>query len=261
MPWYYADNGQQTGPLTDEQFQSLIQSGTIRADTLVWRDGMANWQPCNTITMPAGNPPVVTTTPGTVPGTVICAECRQPFPVEQTARFGDAFVCPNCKPVFVQKLREGAPVPAVTAAGPLRYAGFWVRFGAKFIDQIILNAVTIPFTLYFIFKVQRDMMPPTPNWSAFIADEVAASAIGMAVALAYAWVFVGRWGATPGKMVFGLRVVTPEGSKVTYARAFGRYWGEVLSGLTCSIGYIIAAFDIQKRALHDHVCATRVVYK
>jgi hypothetical protein len=31
--------------------------------------------------------------------------------------------------------------------------------------------------------------------------------------------------------------------------------------MTCFIGYIIAAFDNEKRALHDHICTTRVVYK
>jgi hypothetical protein len=31
--------------------------------------------------------------------------------------------------------------------------------------------------------------------------------------------------------------------------------------MVCYIGYIIAAFDGQKRALHDHMCDTRVIYK
>jgi len=26
------------------------------------------------------------------------------------------------------------------------------------------------------------------------------------------------------------------------------------------IGYIMAAFDSEKRALHDHICDTRVIY-
>jgi len=35
----------------------------------------------------------------------------------------------------------------------------------------------------------------------------------------------------------------------------------MVSGLACYIGYIIVAFDDQKRALHDHMCNTRVIYK
>ena len=64
-----------------------------------------------------------------------------------------------------------------------------------------------------------------------------------------------------GKMAVGIKVTTPEGQPISYLRAFGRAWAEQLSGLICNIGYIIAAFDDQKRALHDHICNTRVSYK
>ena len=42
--WFFAANGQQQGPFPDAQFQSLIGNGTVRADTLVWTEGMAGWQ-------------------------------------------------------------------------------------------------------------------------------------------------------------------------------------------------------------------------
>ena len=71
--------------------------------------------------------------------------------------------------------------------------------------------------------------------------------------------FIGRYGATLGKMALGLRVVTSEGAPVTYARALGRYFAKLLSAFLCGIGYLLAAFDEQKRALHDRICDTRVV--
>jgi uncharacterized RDD family membrane protein YckC len=77
----------------------------------------------------------------------------------------------------------------------------------------------------------------------------------------YSIFFVGKYGATPGKMVCGLRVVASDGGTLSYGRATGRFFAELLSGLVCYIGYIIAGFDSQKRALHDHICNTRVVYK
>ena len=52
-----------------------------------------------------------------------------------------------------------------------------------------------------------------------------------------------------------------DGSKISYQRAFGRAWADILSGMICYIGYIIAGFDKEKRALHDHICQTRVIYK
>ena len=38
-------------------------------------------------------------------------------------------------------------------------------------------------------------------------------------------------------------------------------FAELLSGMICDIGYLIVAFDSQKRGLHDHICNTRVIYK
>jgi uncharacterized RDD family membrane protein YckC len=82
-----------------------------------------------------------------------------------------------------------------------------------------------------------------------------------AAVVLYNTLFVGKFAATPGKMACGLKVVDAEGGKVKYGRAFGRACSEILSGMVCYIGYIIAGFDQQKRALHDHICSTRVVYK
>jgi uncharacterized RDD family membrane protein YckC len=60
-------------------------------------------------------------------------------------------------------------------------------------------------------------------------------------------------------MVLGLKVVTANGGLISVGRAFGRYFAQILSGLILGIGYIMAAFDEQKRALHDHICGTRVI--
>lgn len=42
--WFYASEGQQHGPYPEIQLRELIGRGTISSDTLVWTDGMANWQ-------------------------------------------------------------------------------------------------------------------------------------------------------------------------------------------------------------------------
>jgi len=74
-------------------------------------------------------------------------------------------------------------------------------------------------------------------------------------------VMIGKFGATLGKMACKIQVVTAEGGRVSYLRSLGRYFAKFLSGLICLIGYIIAAFDEEKRALHDRICVTRVVLK
>ena len=79
--------------------------------------------------------------------------------------------------------------------------------------------------------------------------------------IGYQIFFLGKYGATLGKMACGLRVVTADGGKISYGRATGRAFAEMLSGIICYIGYIMIAFDDQKRGLHDHICNTRVIYK
>lgn len=49
MTWYYAVGSQQQGPVTEDQLQGLIKDGVVTGDTLVWREGMANWLPYRTV--------------------------------------------------------------------------------------------------------------------------------------------------------------------------------------------------------------------
>ncbi len=42
--WFYASEGQQQGPYPEVQLRELLAGGTITANTLVWTEGMANWQ-------------------------------------------------------------------------------------------------------------------------------------------------------------------------------------------------------------------------
>jgi uncharacterized membrane protein len=41
-------DGAQAGPATTEEVKNLITTGAIKADTLVWREGLAAWSPANT---------------------------------------------------------------------------------------------------------------------------------------------------------------------------------------------------------------------
>jgi uncharacterized RDD family membrane protein YckC len=72
---------------------------------------------------------------------------------------------------------------------------------------------------------------------------------------------VGKNGATVGKMACGIRVVGADGKSVGYGKSTGRYFAKMLSYIIILIGYIMAAFDDEKRSLHDRLCETRVVYK
>ena len=46
--WYYMKNGAQTGPIPTDELKALIASGAVKADSLVWREGLAAWAAANT---------------------------------------------------------------------------------------------------------------------------------------------------------------------------------------------------------------------
>ena len=75
----------------------------------------------------------------------------------------------------------------------------------------------------------------------------------------YDLIFLKGWSATPGKLAMGLRIRTADGGPLTVGRIIGRHFAVSLSGLIMGIGYLMVAFDAEKRGLHDHLCATRVV--
>jgi hypothetical protein len=56
MSWYYAEDGAQKGPITEEQFQALVQAGTITPETLIWRDGMSDWRTYQEVFAPPAVP-------------------------------------------------------------------------------------------------------------------------------------------------------------------------------------------------------------
>lgn len=263
MDWYYAEEGQQKGPVTETEFHSLVQQGIIKGDTLVWREGMESWRPYEQMTgaTVAATAPSsadeATAAAATTTGGVVCSECGRAFPQNEVVRYGDRFVCAECKPVFVQKLREGVPTTETWD-----YGGFWIRFVAKFVDGLIISLPVFIFAFAFgVFSFRAIEDPTSVPQEQITILQILFQLLYYGVAILYNTFFVGKFQATPGKMLCRLRVIVADGTDVSYLRALGRYFAEILSGLVCYIGYIIAAFDEEKRALHDHICNTRVIYK
>lgn len=263
MPWYYANTGQQVGPVTDADFERLAREGVIQSTTLVWREGMQQWVAYATIAPPPS--PVLEPSSASSPplAQVTCLECGKAVPAEETVQFGNAVVCSACKAGYIQKMREGALPPM--AEGP-RYGGFWIRVLAKIIDSLIVGvpigiaAVALIFGLGYqnlLFGSAQDIQ----GMIASLAIQLGAQALIMVVNGFYTVWFVHKYSATPGKMICGLRVVNADGSKLSFGRNVGRYAAEIISGMACDLGYLVAAFDNQKRTLHDFICNTRVVYK
>lgn len=246
MDWYYADEGNRSGPVSEEQLRSLLARGTVNDGTLVWHEGMKDWAPLGSTGFRLGVP--MAAGPA---GMVRCAECGRSFPQDEVIAYQGVHVCGQCKGVFFQRVKEGGALP-----GEFNYGGFWIRVGAKILDNIILYVVNLA-GLALLGALLASSTDPAqgPNPLFLILSIL----VSYAPPIVYTTFFVGRYGATPGKMAAGLKVVRPNGDQVTYLRAFGRYFAEMLSLFIFFIGYIMAAFDDEKRALHDRICDTRVV--
>jgi predicted Zn-ribbon and HTH transcriptional regulator len=108
MDWYYAESGQQVGPVTSERLDQLRATGKITPVTLVWKEGMAEWQPYGNV---FAAPP-----PGSAaaPALAVCAECGNSFKRDDMIPYQNSYVCATCKPMFLQRLREGA-APNISA--------------------------------------------------------------------------------------------------------------------------------------------------
>ena len=52
--WYYMLNNQRMGPVDDSAMRALLAAGTIHIDTLVWTDGMPNWDRLSQTTLGSG---------------------------------------------------------------------------------------------------------------------------------------------------------------------------------------------------------------
>jgi uncharacterized RDD family membrane protein YckC len=147
---------------------------------------------------------------------------------------------------------------AASASSSFVDAGLGFRFAAAVMDLFIYGAlffvILIPLTGSFFISETVEPGQIFVRWEAGFL-------FLLGLHLGYQTFFVGKYGDTPGKMIFHLKVVREDGKPLTYRHAFKRGLGEILTGMTLGMGYLWAVKDGEKRALHDRLCATRVIKK
>jgi uncharacterized RDD family membrane protein YckC len=141
------------------------------------------------------------------------------------------------------------PAGAVDAKGG-EAAGFGIRFLAFLVDEMILG---IPLLLGGLVWITSLPSVPSPTLVS------AVSALYSVLGLLYYIYFWGARGATPGKSLLGLTVVTDSGeTPIGYGRAVLRLIGYAVSSFLLGIGFLLIAFSPDKRGLHDRIAGTRV---
>jgi uncharacterized RDD family membrane protein YckC len=135
---------------------------------------------------------------------------------------------------MAQQEMSSAPAAAVEPAG------FGVRLGAYLIDALIMLGPT--------GLIQFGLGWPL-GWL-----------LSMVVNALYYVYFWSNHGATPGKMMLGLRVVSAEtGAMIDPATAILRYVGYLVSGIPLCLGFLWVIWDGNKQGWHDKIAKTQVV--
>jgi uncharacterized RDD family membrane protein YckC len=160
------------------------------------------------------------------------------------------------------------PIPpiAVPQHPMFHYAGFWKRFVAHILDQIIISVVAffivVPFLAMIGISLWSHDFEPSAD---FVVTAISAYFMIILLMLAGQWLYYALMesmkGATLGKMALGIVVTDLNGNKISFGRASGRYFSKIISSLTIGIGYILAGFTQQKQALHDMIAGCLVINK
>lgn len=253
MQWYYAIDGQRSGPVPHAEFERLIQAGTITGEVLVWRQGMDQWKTLADVQ--ARDPALFAPVPPPLP------------PVEADAPEGGV-----SEPEVVRRAPSLMIEEKPSAPEVLLYAGFWQRFGAHVVDFVLwwfIWQILVALVGAKYFPDAMAIAQKGPGYQAKPEELIpllrflgAVFAVGVVWAIIYDAFFLLRFSATPGKLLFGIQVVRPNGKPLGFMRIVVRTLAKGLAGVpTLGIGLLIVAFDEQKRGLHDFFSGTRVVKK
>jgi len=194
-----------------------------------------------------------------------CSQCGRMFAHSDLVQIAGNWVCGDCKPAFLSRVMVAGPA----AAGPFgwHYGGFWIRFGARMIDGFVLG---VPFMLLAAVFIPNLLRPGSqPSNPAFAVFFLSLIGLGLLAAMTYEVLMLRYRGATVGKIACGLKVVRSDGRSLGWGVSIGRFfmWNIVTNGIPylnfilMLVSGIMAGVDDEKRALHDRVCDTRVIYK
>jgi uncharacterized RDD family membrane protein YckC len=214
-------------------------------------------------------------------GTVFCTSCGQPVPaaptipvppvVASSAPIPPAGTVIHSTPIATTGV-YAPPIDAGLIVAPRPYAGFWLRLVAHLIDGVIVLVVTgvvlgicvLGIGVGTLKDAFSNANPQDPALPFTIIGWFMVGGFVMLVLqwLYYAWMESSEHQATLGKMALGLIVTDLDDRRVSFARATGRFFAKIISGLIpLAIGYIMAGFTEKKQALHDMIASTLVLRK
>ena len=235
--WHYTQKGQQVGPIDQSLLQGLISSGQVELTEMAWTTGMPSWQAVSSL------PDLVNRMPAQL---AIAGYGNADY-----SALLDQPVYNGAKAATLDYQAPQAPEPIAMGAN----AGFWLRVGAHLIDHVIIG---IPFVGGLVFIFGTDSFSPGNHSIDSLMPFIKLASI-VVLWLYYALQESSPHQATFGKHILGLRVADMNGHRISFMRASVRSFGKILSGMICSIGYVMAGFTEKKQGLHDMIAGTFVV--
>ena len=161
--------------------------------------------------------------------------------------------------VLKQAAAQSPAAPEAERIDEVRPVGFFPRLVAYTVDYSVLTALmTAVFPLLKGFgeleetQSVLELIRQKPFWVLL--------GVNVFVAGLFNILFNGHFGATPGKILIGARIVNEDGSPLGYLKAALRYAAEWVSAFSLGAGYLFVAFRPDRRALHDLLAGTRVVF-
>ena len=139
------------------------------------------------------------------------------------------------------------------------YAGFFVRLTAFLVDMIIVNAALLVIRIpMWILSLNS---PDNVLVRDFIFQYSMVDIVCYLLMVLYFTLLTYYTGATLGKKLFQLRVVSMEDRKMTvfevlYRESIGRF----LSGVIMNLGYLLILAQKEHRGIHDLLADTSVIY-
>ncbi|MCD4789243.1 MAG: RDD family protein [Bacteroidales bacterium] len=165
---------------------------------------------------------------------------------------------------------ENSNITTQETQKPVEYAGFWWRFLAYIIDEIILSFIEfiIILPILGIFGLSIFGLAESgyneEEMLMFLGPMFGILFLIIMISIAINWLYFAimessKTQGTLGKMLLKIKVTDYNGERISFARATGRYFGKIISGMILMIGYIMAGFTDRKQALHDMMASCYVI--
>lgn len=175
------------------------------------------------------------------------------------------------------QIEQGQDQPREAVPGPVFFsdnwatptAGFFVRWVAYLVDVALFNMAfspvwNIPFLSQRIDRLAAAELELMSNDLSLWMDTIPLIAVALvlgAIKIALYSYFLYVSGQTPGKRLFRVRVVDYQTlGYLSAVQSVGRYFAMLISRFCCYFGFLLALTNPERRALHDYIAQTRVVY-